>query len=233
MARHESEGTYRRCKPGGVAKSAAGLIGEMVEALYGGAIAVLSGRTDAQVTAAYDALDLRYRETHRAYHNLRHIEMVLETALWITDGLDQASSARVDLALIYHDAVYDPRSKTNETDSAALARKDFVGLGLDDKDISDVERLILVTREHRANDPLGALVVDADLAILQETPDRYDHYARAIRKEYEWVSDADFRKGRTVVLERLLARKLFSSPLLDEDAARANLRREIDWLAIA
>lgn len=199
----------------------------MVETLFTHAVTVLGGRDLAATGRAYADLEAAY--LGRAYHNLRHIEHTLETYLFLAEDLDPEDGARVVLALNYHDVVYDPQAKDNEAQSAAFARRSLVEL--EEADLMEIERLILLTHGHRADDLVGALVVDADLAILQASPQEYDAYAAAIRQEYGFVSDEDYRAGRTRVLEELMARKLFTSPLLDEDAARANMRREIERLA--
>ncbi|MGZ7283798.1 HD domain-containing protein, partial [Streptococcus pyogenes] len=49
------------------------------------------------------------------------------------------------------------------------------------------------------------VLLDADLAILGASEERYKRYAADIRKEYAWVPEADYRKGRAAVLERFLA----------------------------
>ncbi len=203
----------------------------MVEALYLNAVLALGGRSDSRSRTAYEALEAAYLGESRHYHNLRHIERCLETFLWLEEGLTPMVSACVVLALAYHDAVYDPRSTGNEAASAAMARRELAKLDLGASD--EIERLILLTRDHRVpeGDVAGALVVDSDLAILQTTVTEYDAYAAAIRREYDFVLDDEYRIGRRKVLEGLMARRLFVSPLLDEDAARANMRREIERLS--
>ena len=78
------------------------------------------------------------------------------------------------------------------------------------------------------------LLIDADLAILGANAVDYDHYARAIREEYAWVPGVKYRAGRKKVLEGFLEReRLYYTKALfqtRESAARANLRREIEWL---
>ena len=200
----------------------------MVEALFLSALAALGGAVGPESRAAYAALRSAYEG--RAYHSLRHVEHTLETYLFIADDLPPTAGARVVLALAYHDAVYDPQAGDNEARSALMARRALAPLGVEEADLAGIERLILLTRGHEATDPLGSLVVDADLAILQEPPERYDAYAAAIRREYAFVPDDAYRNGRRRVLEGLLGRRLFTSPLLDEAAARANIEREIAGL---
>jgi predicted metal-dependent HD superfamily phosphohydrolase len=90
-----------------------------------------------------------------------------------------------------------------------------------------------MTRDHRADpsDTGALLLVDADLAILGAPPEMYKVYARAIRREYAWVPDADYRVGRRAVLQRFLDRpRIFGTESLYQErelAARRNLAAEI------
>ena len=199
----------------------------MVEALFLNAVLALGGQIDGRTRMAYERLDAAYRAESRHYHNLRHIEKCLETYLWLEEDLDTVTSSKVALALVYHDVVYDPRSKGNEAASAAMARRELAPLEVEGLD--EIERLILLTRDHRVSvgDVAGALVVDADLAVLQAPAAEYGAYAAAIRREYAFVPEEEYRVGRARVLERLMGGRLFVSPLLDEAAARENMGREI------
>ena len=93
-----------------------------------------------------------------------------------------------------------------------------------------------MTVEHRpaGDDPAGAALSDADLGILAASRGRYDAYVAGVRADFTHVGDDDFRAGRAAVLRDLVARTyLFSTPHareLWEDAARANLRRELAGL---
>ena len=76
--------------------------------------------------------------------------------------------------------------------------------------------------------------LDADLAILGASPERYARYAADIRKEYAWVPEPEYRAGRAAVLNRFLAlpRIYHAEPLFaeGEERARVNLRAERDLL---
>jgi predicted metal-dependent HD superfamily phosphohydrolase len=112
----------------------------------------------------------------------------------------------------------------------------LAGLGAPPAIVDDVNRLVLLTAGHvtERRDRDGALLCDADLAVLAGSPADYDAYAAAVRREYAHVPDADFRAGRADVLRRLLALPaLYRVPKLRaawEPAARANLERELAGL---
>lgn len=195
----------------------------------------LLGSGQDVVGAGGELLD-RYAEPHRRYHDLRHLAEVLEAVRAMADG---EVPAPVLLAAYWHDAVYDPAAGDNEERSAALADRTLTRLGRPAAEVGEVVRLVLLTRTHDPDDGdvAGALLCDADLAILAAPPDRYRSYARDVRQEYGHLSDEAFFTGRADVL-RALARyeHLFRTPegrRRWEALARQNLQSELDELGAA
>ena len=186
----------------------------------------------------FDALDARYREPHRSYHGWSHILACLEEL----DSVRAlcANPVAVELGLWYHDAVYDPRSRDNETRSAALAGEAAIGMGLAEGTVSEAEALILATAHtgraagegHAAADE--RIILDIDLAILGSAPRRFAAYERAIRAEYSFLADREYAEGRTAVLQTFLARPriyltdAFGNRL--ELQARENIRASLSRL---
>src|SRR5512138_1006779 len=78
----------------------------------------------AVASGYFDVLDALYAEPHRKYHGMHHIENLLQRLDMLTPfsrpGFDRFLEAEV--AIWFHDAVYDIRSKQNEETSALLAR---------------------------------------------------------------------------------------------------------------
>jgi predicted metal-dependent HD superfamily phosphohydrolase len=184
--------------------------------------------------AAFAALVARYGEASRFYHNLCHLHDVLAV-------IDQLAAAGRDVTAIrlaawFHDAVYDSRADDNEERSADLAATVLAGLGLPPALVAEVRRLVLLTKTHApaADDADGQLLVDADLSVLGADAKRYDDYARAIRREYAWVTEDAYRAGRAQVLEQFLKRpRIFWSDAVfatRELPARHNLQRELALL---
>ena len=207
-----------------------GLMGEFANALHRTTGDFPEGAEDS-----FERLARRYEAPERAYHNLEHVEATLYWSERVGQSLRPKERAILSLAVFYHDAVYDSQAKDNEERSVELARHELGRLGVRDRELEETERLILLTKNHTPDqlDRTGAALVDADLAVLASLPEVYERYAAAIREEYAWVPDEDYRIGRTKVLEGLMARKLFCSALLDEEAARTNMRREIVGLRAA
>lgn len=179
------------------------------------------------------ALVAAWSEPHRRYHDLGHLAAVLG----IVDGLaaDATDPDAVRLAAWYHDAVYDPQRSDNEEVSAARARAGLRGLVAEER-IAEVERLVLLTAGHAAEpgDANGAVLCDADLAVLAAPPEAYAAYASAVREEYGHLDDDVFTAGRIAVLEQLLALpRLYRLPAVAgewEPRARANVAAEIALL---
>ena len=170
----------------------------------------LAGGFGVAEEAAEDAfadLAARYSDPARSYHTLRHVAEVLDTI----DGLrDQARDlAAVRFAAWFHDAVYDTHARDNEERSADLAGEVLRGLHVPDGTTAAARGLILLTASHRADpsDRDGQVLLDADLAVLGAPADQYAAYSRAIRQEYAWVPEEQYRLGRKQVLEGFLRRE--------------------------
>jgi predicted metal-dependent HD superfamily phosphohydrolase len=181
----------------------------------------------------YADLASRYTEPHRAYHNLRHIMHCLEE-FEAARTLAHDPNA-VESAIWYHDVIYDPRSQENEAKSAELATTAFRKAGLSESHGNKVSTLILATSKHDPSvDEDASLMVDVDLAILGQSPQRFDEYERQIRKEYDWVTDAAFASGRTAVLRSFLSRPtLYATEFFQrryEQQARSNLENSLGKL---
>jgi predicted metal-dependent HD superfamily phosphohydrolase len=176
----------------------------------------------------FDALIARHREPLRVYHTSVHVMWVLRDLYEMLGD----PSAEVVVAALYHDAVYNPRSASNEADSAALAVSVLRAHGWSVNRCARVTELIMATAGHAASDDAEtAALLDADLAILGADPAAYSAYVDGVRREYAHVDDASWRHGRIRVLEGFLDRpRLFNTSTMYarcERRARANITAEI------
>lgn len=180
----------------------------------------------AELAAAYGA-------PNRRYHDLSHVLALLNLSAAYGHALE--NRAVVDLAIFFHDAVYDVGRRDNEDASAALARDRLTRLGFGASLVDEVARTIEATAHmaKTAGAPEGDLAwfLDFDLSILGADRTSYAAYAEAIRQEYAiYPGDAYFR-GRRAALESFLARpSIFTTPELRirwEAAARDNIIWEI------
>jgi predicted metal-dependent HD superfamily phosphohydrolase len=182
----------------------------------------------------YARLVALYSEPHRCYHNLAHIE----DCLGEFDRAKQLATdpAAVELAIWFHDAVYDPRAADNEERSAELAKDWLSDAQASDALTDSVGRLVLATKNHDASLHADApLLVDVDLSILGKPPEQFWEYERQIRAEYAWVEKTVFVAKRVEILHRFLARqRIYQTELFFqrmEAQARANLRASVQRLS--
>jgi predicted metal-dependent HD superfamily phosphohydrolase len=175
----------------------------------------------------------RYSEPHRFYHTLQHLRecfSVLEPASHLAGRL-----AEVQLALWFHDAVYDTRAQDNEEQSARWAEQSLVAAGASSDAAAQVRELVLATKHHAVPQGEDAkLLVDVDLSILGAAEPRFAEYERQIRQEYEWVPEDAFRQRRARVLASFLDRSsIYSTAWFAarlEEQARKNLSRSLKEL---
>jgi predicted metal-dependent HD superfamily phosphohydrolase len=168
----------------------------------------------------------------RGYHDTRHLAEVLDRLdeLGAADG--GGAGPEVVLAAWFHDAVYDGGADDEER-SARLAGSELAGERLD---VATVVRLVRLTATHAPapDDRDGALLCDADLAILAAPPARYAEYVAGVRRDHATVPEDVFRAGRAAVLRELLGRDpLFRTEHARrswEARARANLAAELATL---
>lgn len=175
----------------------------------------------------------RYGEAQRKYHDIAHVDACLGFFDWYR-GLAQ-QPARVELALWFHDAIYDLGSSDNERRSADLARVRLGELGLPLSAIEDIATHVLATQRHAGGSPDTNLLVDLDLSIFGAPPRTFQRFELAIRAEYAHASDLAFAVGRRAVLIDFLARpEIYRVPALREELevrARRNLAQRSVELA--
>ncbi len=183
-----------------------------------------------------NALVAAYSAPERHYHNLEHLgEMFRVVGRLASDAEDPAA---IQLAIWFHDAVYDTHATNNEVRSGELAALLLGPLAVPDNVIENVAKLVRATAHlTSAKLPLDrdtAMLLDADLAILGAAEERYQRFARDIRKEYAWVPDEEYRRSRAEVLKQFLDRtRIYHHPIMvqeGEERARANLEAEIQEL---
>ena len=176
--------------------------------------------------AVFEVIAERYGEPHRFYHAIGHVESLLKL---LHDDFSTLArdGAAVELALWFHDIVYDSHAKDNEEKSAELMRS-VIGKQLAPELERKVAAFILATKhDGPVADPDAQLVVDIDLSTLGASPEDFHRNSEFIRKEYFWVPEAEYREHRKATLQRFLAQ----SPLYHhlpvrrrfEAAAKRNL----------
>ncbi len=192
---------------------------------------VLSQEQIEEIRVHYDA-------PGRAYHNGRHLDSLLEHFQAIRPLL--LCTEAVEVAIYYHDIVYDPQSPDNEWESMAQMVADLAGT-MEAEIIRDAAVMIEATVSHELPEEADPAVIsdcayflDMDLSILGAANDDFDAYEAGIRQEYEFVPDLQYCSARGEILNRFLNRQrlyftdYFSSRY--EARARLNVMRSLALL---
>jgi predicted metal-dependent HD superfamily phosphohydrolase len=190
----------------------------------------------ADANPLFEQLVRGYTAEERYYHNLEHVAEMLRVMARLARDCDDPNA--VELSVWFHDAVYDPRAKDSEDRSAALAEEHLRALALPGMTLHRVVQLVKATAHlsfaATPADRDTAVLLDADLAILGASDERYRRYAADIRKEYAFVPEADYRAGRAAVLRLFLNRpRIYHTWVMFEEGevrARANLAAELETL---
>lgn len=156
-------------------------------------------------------LKVRYGEPHRAYHTWAHIEALLH---WFEKiKLHLYDPASVQLAIFYHDAIYDPHASDNEAQSAILMAKELEKAFPEDV-LARTKALIIATATHQLVSKADsertsdcAYFLDMDLSILGASQDDFAAYDNAIRQEYSFVPSEIYKPRRREILKNFTARE--------------------------
>lgn len=185
--------------------------------------------------ADFGEVGARYGEPHRAYHTLEH---VFECQRWLAATCDLAERpCEVEIALVYHDVVYDQWRSDNEQRSAELFRGHAQARALPLEPTARICALIEGTASHRSRHGDSALLNDIDLAVLGASPARYEIYEQQVRSEYAALEERLFRAGRERVVRSFLeTTAIYGTPFFGERLeaqARRNLGRALTHLQAA
>lgn len=175
----------------------------------------------------FNKLIAAYSEKQRAYHTVQHLYECLVLFESIRPDLNDANA--VELALWFHDVVYDPQAKDNELKSAELLEY-YLAQDLSVDIVQKIKRWIIATQKHEATDELDLqFLLDIDLAILAASPERFDEYEQQIQQEFAWVDPDIYSIKRKQVLahfyqtEPLYQTEYFQQNF--EQRAKQNLKR--------
>jgi predicted metal-dependent HD superfamily phosphohydrolase len=185
-------------------------------------------------TETLSRLQSAYAEGHRGYHTSRHIDECLS----LVDELKHLCErpAEVECALWFHDAIYEPMSKSNEERSADWAAEFLACSGAAQDVVGRIRSHIMATRhEALPADADSSVVVDIDLSILGAEPSRYEEFERDVRKEYRWVPRFIYGPKRAAILQSFLDRPRIyqTEPMFErfEEKARGNVSKAIRALS--
>ncbi|MES2734646.1 MAG: hypothetical protein V4714_23055 [Bacteroidota bacterium] len=182
-------------------------------------------------------MEKQYTYANRHYHNLEHIQAMLNNVEAYQLELEDADAVR--FAVWFHDVIYQPIRTDNEEKSADFAVAALQQLDLPLAKITQVKALILRTKnhsEHLANESSDVqFFLDFDLTILGANWDKYQEYTEQIRLEYHMFPDFMYKAGRAKMLRKFLELPFiyrtshFRSSL--EKQAKENIQKELILLS--
>jgi len=192
------------------------------------------------VDGSYDILSHHYNEDHRHYHTFGHILYCLRLMDGLVEKTSMSSkqSLELELAIWFHDVIYDPRSSDNEQDSVSVFKS--VLSSLKTKTFISEEKvssLILRTKTHVPDNMCQSdypnYLNDIDLAILGDSDTAFDEYENNIREEYSWVPPEMFAEKRKEILLGFLNRdRIYHTSFFKDrnDIAKNNIQRSLEKL---
>jgi predicted metal-dependent HD superfamily phosphohydrolase len=174
-----------------------------------------------------------YSAPNRHYHNWHHVEKCL--ALVNTLNIDQGEKEILNVAFVYHDAIYIPGMKSEDLSSEMLYEDLEKWWAANDKkirsksnslneyieaklEINYISELIKLNPQYHTLlqperigfwETMKKLFDDVDYSILGAEWGEYRRYVDNVKKEYlQWCSEEVFWKGRKAFLENLLKKDL-------------------------
>ena len=178
----------------------------------------------------------RYSEPHRYYHTMQHLGECIGRLQDLKAFIPHPGE--VEIALWFHDAIYDTRRTDNEALSAQWATDVALTLGASEAAAARLQNLVMATQH--AAEPIGPdaqALVDVDLSILGARVERFAEYEHQIRQEYAWVPESMFKSKRAAVLKQFLEKPhIYCTPLFRqryEARARTNLEYSLSMLGQA
>lgn len=144
-----------------------------------------------------------YSEPGRHYHTLQHVHDCLERLDGVKDLLLDPDAA--ELALWFHDAVYDPAGDDNELRSAFLFDR-HVGIHLPTHRADNIHAMIMATVHDGSAGGDARYVADVDLAGCAAPWPAFLREAVLLRRESGHLTEAQFRLESAGFFRKLLSR---------------------------
>jgi predicted metal-dependent HD superfamily phosphohydrolase len=188
--------------------------------------------------------------SNRHYHDAQHIRFCLETLDDMVAYFTKTQSfpeelvnfGAIEIAIWFHDFIYDTRENNNEKLSSLAAKQFVLGLTGLLPLAEKVESLILFTKHNRRPVTVEEEILsDIDLSILGDYSSTYNDYRDDIRKEYSWAPDFVYYAGRLKILTDIInGPQMYYTKYFTEDkdecenelsyekVARKNISKEIE-----
>jgi len=179
----------------------------------------------------------KYTESNRFYHNLEHISEMIDFINLNKNIIEDFDS--IMFSVWFHDYEYNPLMTDNEEKSANKAKSFLKEISYDREKYKIIYRNILRTANHsefkRKDNTDLRLFLDSDIMIFASDNEKYSLYSENIRKEYSFIQEFRYNKGRIKVLKKFLKNKyifhLKEHRQMYDEIARKNIKNEIEILS--
>jgi len=172
---------------------------------------------------------------NRYYHTLDHLESMISgfKEYRHSFGIGYRDMTTVELAIWFHDLIYDPKSIENEKKSAEHLVAFAQALNLPNEIVEELYFLVMVTT-HKGIPQTKNEDAICDLDLIELSSSKYVENAKNVRKEYSFLTNEEWKKGRLDFLNSMLEKKsIFHTDIFKdtlEVPARQNMQMEIDYL---
>jgi len=159
-----------------------------------------------------------WNESHRHYHNLNHLNDLIEQINENKSNYSQREYEKMTLAALFHDCVYDPMSEDNEEKSAQFFMECVIDKS--NTDLLEVKQMILDTKTHKATTNLSEKFNQLDMNIVERDFNQLLEWETGIYNEYKAYGEK-YKEGRLKFLESLLDKYPNNTE---------NLLKLVDWV---
>jgi predicted metal-dependent HD superfamily phosphohydrolase len=160
-----------------------------------------------------------WNESHRHYHNLNHLNDLIEQINENKSKYSEKEYEKLMLAALFHDCVYNPMSSDNEEKSAEF----FIECCLDktNSDVLEVKQIILDTKTHQSTTNLSESFNHYDMSIVERDFEQLLEWEKGISEEFSVYPKEQYKEGRLKFLESLMDKYTHNTE---------NLLKLVEWI---
>jgi pantetheine-phosphate adenylyltransferase len=141
-----------------------------------------------------------WNESHRYYHNLNHLNDLIEQINNDKDIYSEKEYEKLLIAALFHDAIYDTNRFDNEEKSAEF----FMNCCVEkNSDIEHINKIILDTKSHLPSDNLSECFSNYDMNIVERSYEQLLEWENNINLEYKQFGDL-YKENRIKFLESIV-----------------------------
>ena len=158
--------------------------------------------TKWEMNITFQEITDRWNESHRHYHTMEHLNQILNDIFDI-DVLTQEETEILVMSALFHDIIYNPKSRDNESSSSVFFQFacKMSKMGEKEKIVRDI---ILMTKEHNPKTKLEKIFCDLDLKILSYDLPHLLKYEEQVFKEFEFVNWKTYKSKRIKLIKSFI-----------------------------